>query len=172
MPAMLNSLLRNSLTGLRVVVGVNRNSGLAHEAHVNGQERVWRGDPTMPSVAIDDLLGLKGNKVGCGQALCGASPSTWTAASPFVQTLCRSETAKSNTIEQYPGALRSCQWRGSRTTSSVGYAVRQIMSGSHCSSQPKLRDGRQLRDERNLCRCGTYPRFARDRNASNSLGKQ
>jgi aerobic-type carbon monoxide dehydrogenase small subunit (CoxS/CutS family) len=41
---------------------------------VNGQERVLEGvDPTMPLLwAIRDLLGLKGTKFGCGQALCGA----------------------------------------------------------------------------------------------------
>ena len=41
---------------------------------VNGQDRVLEGvDPTMPLLwAIRDLLGLKGTKFGCGQALCGA----------------------------------------------------------------------------------------------------
>ena len=41
---------------------------------VNGQERVLEEvDPTMPLLwAIRDLLGLKGTKFGCGQALCGA----------------------------------------------------------------------------------------------------
>ena len=41
---------------------------------VNGQERVLEGvDADMPLLwAIRDLLGLKGTKFGCGQALCGA----------------------------------------------------------------------------------------------------
>src|SRR4029077_10104624 len=41
---------------------------------VNGQERVLEGvAPSMPLLwAIRDLLGLKGTKFGCGQALCGA----------------------------------------------------------------------------------------------------
>jgi isoquinoline 1-oxidoreductase alpha subunit len=41
---------------------------------VNGRERVLEGvDPDMPLLwAIRDLLGLKGTKFGCGQALCGA----------------------------------------------------------------------------------------------------
>ncbi len=41
---------------------------------VNGQKWVLEGvDPTMPLLwAIRDLLGLKGTKFGCGQALCGA----------------------------------------------------------------------------------------------------
>ena len=41
---------------------------------VNGQDQVLEGvDPTMPLLwAIRDLLGLKGTKFGCGQALCGA----------------------------------------------------------------------------------------------------
>jgi len=41
---------------------------------VNGQDHVLEGvDPTMPLLwTIRDLLGLKGTKFGCGQALCGA----------------------------------------------------------------------------------------------------
>src|SRR5258707_1651440 len=41
---------------------------------VSGKERVLEGvDATMPLLwAIRDLLGLKGTKFGCGQALCGA----------------------------------------------------------------------------------------------------
>ena len=55
---------------------MNRNSeGYAMKLTVNGQKRVLEGvDPTMPLLwAIRDLLGLKGTKFGCGQALCGAS---------------------------------------------------------------------------------------------------
>jgi isoquinoline 1-oxidoreductase alpha subunit len=40
---------------------------------VNGQERTFDGDPSMPLLwYLRDELGLTGTKFGCGQALCGA----------------------------------------------------------------------------------------------------
>ena len=40
---------------------------------VNGQERSFDGDPSMPLLwYLRDELGLTGTKFGCGQALCGA----------------------------------------------------------------------------------------------------
>ena len=39
---------------------------------VNGQERAYDGDPTMPLLwYLRDELGLTGTKFGCGAALCG-----------------------------------------------------------------------------------------------------
>ena len=41
--------------------------------HVNGQERTFDGDPSMPLMwYLRDELGLTGTKFGCGVALCGA----------------------------------------------------------------------------------------------------
>ena len=41
--------------------------------HVNGQERTFDGDPSMPLLwYLRDELGLTGTKFGCGVALCGA----------------------------------------------------------------------------------------------------
>jgi isoquinoline 1-oxidoreductase alpha subunit len=40
---------------------------------VNGQERKFEGDPSMPLLwFLRDELGLTGSKFGCGVALCGA----------------------------------------------------------------------------------------------------
>ena len=40
---------------------------------VNGQQRAFDGDPTMPLMwYLRDELGLTGTKFGCGVALCGA----------------------------------------------------------------------------------------------------
>ena len=40
---------------------------------VNGQERTYDGDPSMPLLwFLRDELGLTGTKFGCGVALCGA----------------------------------------------------------------------------------------------------
>ena len=41
--------------------------------NVNGQERAFDGDPSMPLMwYLRDELGLTGTKFGCGVALCGA----------------------------------------------------------------------------------------------------
>ena len=41
--------------------------------NVNGQERTFDGDPSMPLMwYLRDELGLTGTKFGCGVALCGA----------------------------------------------------------------------------------------------------
>jgi len=41
--------------------------------NVNGQERAFDGDPSMPLMwYVRDELGLTGTKFGCGVALCGA----------------------------------------------------------------------------------------------------
>src|SRR5919108_6386762 len=40
---------------------------------VNGQDKSYDGDPSMPLLwFLRDELGLTGTKFGCGQALCGA----------------------------------------------------------------------------------------------------
>ena len=41
--------------------------------HVNGQERNFDGDPSMPVLwYLRDILGMTGTKFGCGVAACGA----------------------------------------------------------------------------------------------------
>jgi isoquinoline 1-oxidoreductase alpha subunit len=47
--------------------------GIMISIRVNGQERSFDGDPTMPLLwFLRDELGLTGTKFGCGVALCGA----------------------------------------------------------------------------------------------------
>jgi isoquinoline 1-oxidoreductase subunit alpha len=61
-------------------VGTNQNvtiNGSAKEdammnVRVNGQDRTFDGDPSMPLMwYLRDVLGLTGTKFGCGVALCG-----------------------------------------------------------------------------------------------------
>ena len=43
------------------------------ELKVNGANRSFDGDPGMPLLwYLRDVLGLTGNRIGCGMALCGA----------------------------------------------------------------------------------------------------
>src|SRR6202022_3594116 len=62
-------------TALRPIAR-NRKQGredLMVNVSVNGQQRAFDGDPTMPLMwYLRDELGLTGTKFGCGVALCGA----------------------------------------------------------------------------------------------------
>jgi len=162
---------------------VNRNSeGCAMKLTVNGQERVLEGvDPTMPLLwAIRDLLGLKGTKFGCGQALCGAC-TVHMDGQPVRS--CQTSLAdvgdsKVTTIEAIAGrvaeAVRSAWIKNN--VPQCGYCQSgQIMSAvALLGSNPKpSRDDVNSAMGGNLCRCGTYPRIrAAIADASNSLGKQ
>jgi len=162
---------------------VNRNSeGYAMKLTVNGQERVLEGvDPTMPLLwAIRDLLGLKGTKFGCGQALCGAC-TVHMDGQPVRS--CQTSLAdvgdsKVSTIEAIAGrvaeAVRSAWIKNN--VPQCGYCQSgQIMSAVallESNSKPS-RDDVNSAMSGNLCRCGTYPRIrAAIADASNSLGKQ
>jgi isoquinoline 1-oxidoreductase alpha subunit len=149
---------------------------------VNGQERVLEGvDPTMPLLwAIRDLLGLKGTKFGCGQALCGAC-TVHMDGQPVRS--CQTSLAdvgdsKVTTIEAISGrvaeAVRSAWIKNN--VPQCGYCQSgQIMSAvALLASNPKpSRDDVNSAMSGNLCRCGTYPRIrAAIADASNSLGKQ
>ncbi len=152
---------------------VNRDSeGCAMKLTVNGQEPLlW---------AIRDLLGLKGTKFGCGQALCGAC-TVHMDGQPVRS--CQTSLAdvgdsKITTIEAIAGrvaeAVRSAWIKNN--VPQCGYCQSgQIMSAvALLESNPKpSRDDVNSAMSGNLCRCGTYPRIrAAIADASNSLGKQ
>jgi isoquinoline 1-oxidoreductase alpha subunit len=149
---------------------------------VNGQDHVLEGvDPTMPLLwTIRDLLGLKGTKFGCGQALCGAC-TVHMDGQPVRS--CQTSLAdvgdsKVTTIEAIAGRVAEAV-RSAWITNNVpqcGYCQSgQIMSAvALLESNPKpSRDDVNSAMSGNLCRCGTYPRIrAAIADASNSLGKQ
>jgi isoquinoline 1-oxidoreductase alpha subunit len=130
--------------------------------------------------AIRDLLGLKGTKFGCGQALCGAC-TVHMDGQPVRS--CQTSLAdvgdsKVTTIEAIAGrvaeAVRSAWIKNN--VPQCGYCQSgQIMSAvALLESNPKpSRDDVNSAMSGNLCRCGTYPRIrAAIADASNSLGKQ
>ena len=135
---------------------------------VNGQERVLEGvDPTMPLLwAIRDLLGLKGTKFGCGQALCGAC-TVHMDGQPVRS--CQTSLAdvgdsKVTTIEAISGrvaeAVRSAWIKNN--VPQCGYC----QSGQIMAAIGLLKSKRHPTDadidaamSGNLCRCGTYGRI-------------
>jgi len=135
---------------------------------VNGQDRILEGvDPTMPLLwAIRDLLGLKGTKFGCGQALCGAC-TVHMDDQPIrsCQTaLADVGDSKVITIEAVAGrvaeAVKSSWIRNN--VPQCGYCQSgQIMSAiALLETNPKpSRDDVNSAMSGNICRCGTYPRI-------------
>jgi isoquinoline 1-oxidoreductase alpha subunit len=149
---------------------------------VNGQDRVLEdADPSMPLLwALRDLLGLKGTKFGCGQALCGAC-TVHIDGQPVRS--CQTALAdvggsKVTTIEAIAGRVAEAvksSWIKNNVPQ-CGYCQSgQIMSAvALLESNPNpSRDDVNSAMSGNLCRCGTYPRIrAAIADASNSLGKR
>ncbi len=158
------------------------NEACAMKLTVNGQRRVLQEvDPTMPLLwAVRDLLGLKGTKFGCGQALCGAC-TVHLDGQPIRS--CQTSLAdvgdgKVTTIEAIAGrvaeAVKSAWIKNN--VPQCGYCQSgQIMSAvALLESNPKpSRDDINSAMSGNLCRCGTYPRIrAAIADASNVLEHQ
>ena len=134
---------------------------------VNGQERDWDGDPSLPLLwYLRDELGLTGTKFGCGQALCGACTVHLDgAAVRACQTpLSAAEGSKVTTIEGLsPDGEHPVQaaWRD-LNVSQCGYCqTGQIMqAASLLKDTPNPTDGDiDSAMTGNLCRCGTYTRI-------------
>ncbi len=148
---------------------LNRNhGGGAMKISVNGQDRILdEADPTMPLLwAIRDLLGLKGTKFGCGQALCGAC-TVHMDGQPIRS--CQTSLAdvggsKVTTIEAVTGRVADAvklAWIKNNVPQ-CGYCQSgQIMSAVallETNSKPS-RDDVNSAMSGNICRCGTYPRI-------------
>jgi isoquinoline 1-oxidoreductase subunit alpha len=135
---------------------------------LNGHEHILDGaDPEMPLLwAVRDLLGLKGTKFGCGQALCGACTvhldgQPVRSCQTFLSDI---GNRKVTTIEAISGtvadAVKSAWIK--HNVPQCGYCQSgQIMSAvALLESNPK--PSRQDVDSAmsgNICRCGTYPRI-------------
>lgn len=135
---------------------------------VNGQGRVLEEvDPTMPLLwAVRDLLGLKGTKFGCGQALCGAC-TVHLDGQPIRS--CQTSLAdvgegKVTTIEAIAGRVAEAV-KSAWITNNVpqcGYCQSgQIMSASALiAGNPHPTDADiDGAMAGNVCRCGTYVRI-------------
>jgi isoquinoline 1-oxidoreductase subunit alpha len=149
---------------------------------VNEQERVLEGvDPGMPLLwAIRDLLGLKGTKFGCGQALCGACTvhldgQPVRSCQTFLSDVGDSKITTIEAISGRVAAAVKSAWIKNNVPQ-CGYCQSgQIMSAvALLESNPKpSRDDVNSAMSGNLCRCGTYPRIrAAIADASKYLGQR
>jgi isoquinoline 1-oxidoreductase alpha subunit len=134
---------------------------------VNGIDRRFDGDPTMPLLwYLRDVLGLTGTKFGCGIALCGACTvhRNGAAARSCILPMSAAAGADIRTIESIAeNGLHHVQqaWMEHRVPQ-CGYCQSgQIMQAiALLRKNPKPAD-KDIFDATvgNICRCGTYERI-------------
>ena len=133
---------------------------------VNGQERTFGGDPSMPLMwYLRDELGLTGTKFGCGVALCGACTVHINGEAVRSCTTPMSDVAdkKVVTIEGLDANGRhpvQVAWRNIGVPQCGYCQAGQIMSAAALLKHtPKPTDADIDEAMTNICRCGTYQRI-------------
>jgi isoquinoline 1-oxidoreductase alpha subunit len=134
---------------------------------INGQERTFDGDPSMPLLwYLRDELGLTGTKFGCGIAACGACTVHLDGEATRACQTAMSEAAGKAvvTIEGLdPQGNHPVQraWRAAGVPQ-CGYC----QSGQIMQAASLLRQSKSPSDDEidaamsgNICRCGTYQRI-------------
>jgi isoquinoline 1-oxidoreductase alpha subunit len=134
---------------------------------VNGVERSFDGDPTMPLLwYLRDELVLTGTKFGCGMSLCGACTVhlNGNAARSCVMQMRQLENAEVTTIEGISAkGLHPVQQAWMQLdVPQCGYCQSgQIMSAVALLSTNRGPSDQQIDEAMsgNICRCGTYQRI-------------
>jgi isoquinoline 1-oxidoreductase subunit alpha len=134
---------------------------------VNGQERSYDGDPSMPLLwYLRDELGLTGTKFGCGAALCGACTVhvDGQATRACITVLNDVEGRQVTTIEGLdPNGMHPVQkaWR-TLNVPQCGYCqAGQIMQAAALLTTSKNPSEEEINSTMsgNICRCGCYQRI-------------
>jgi isoquinoline 1-oxidoreductase alpha subunit len=134
---------------------------------VNGQERTFDGDPSMPLMwYLRDELGLTGTKFGCGVALCGACTVHLNGEAIRACSIPMSDVAgkKIITIEGLdPKGEHPVQvaWRN-LSVPQCGYCqAGQIMQAAALLAKTPAPTDEQIDTAMygNICRCGCYQRI-------------
>ena len=135
--------------------------------NVNGQERAFDGDPSMPLMwYLRDELGLTGTKFGCGVALCGACTVHLNGEAIRSCSIAMSDVAgkKVVTIEGLdPKGEHPVQvaWRN-LSVPQCGYCqAGQIMQAAALLAKTPAPTDEQIDTALygNICRCGCYQRI-------------
>jgi isoquinoline 1-oxidoreductase subunit alpha len=135
---------------------------------VNGQQRAFDGDPTMPLMwYLRDELGLTGTKFGCGVALCGACTVHLDGEAVRSCGVAMSDVGgkKVVTIEGLdPKGEHPVQvaWRNLGVPQCGYCQAGQIMQAAALLKQKPAPNDKDITDAMsgNLCRCGCYQRIA------------
>jgi isoquinoline 1-oxidoreductase alpha subunit len=134
---------------------------------VNGQDRSFDGDPTMPLLwYLRDELGLTGTKFGCGIALCGACTVHMDGDAIRACGIVMSDVSGKSviTIEGlHPTGDHPVQvaWRNT-SVPQCGYCqAGQIMQAAALLAKTPAPTDAQIDDAMygNICRCGCYQRI-------------
>jgi isoquinoline 1-oxidoreductase subunit alpha len=134
---------------------------------VNGQDRTFDGDPSMPLMwYLRDALGLTGTKFGCGVALCGACTVHLDGEAVRACGVLMSEAAGRSvtTIEGLdPKGEHPVQaaWRNLGVPQCGYCQAGQIMQAAALLAHTPAPTDQQIVDamSSNLCRCGCYQRI-------------
>lgn len=134
---------------------------------VNGQERSYDGDPSMPLLwYLRDELGLTGTKFGCGAALCGNctvhldGEAVRSCSTPMSATAGKAVT----TIEGlHPRGEHAVQvaWRDLGVPQCGYCQTGQIMQAAALLAKKPAPSDAEITSAMagNLCRCGCYQRI-------------
>lgn len=131
---------------------------------VNGQERTFDGDPSMPLLwYLRDELGLTGTKFGCGEALCGACTVhvDGVAVRACITGMGDTDGRAVTTIEGLdPNGNHPMQraWRAANVPQ-CGYCQSgQIMQAAALLAEKSNPSDEDIDSAMagNICRCGTY----------------
>jgi isoquinoline 1-oxidoreductase subunit alpha len=134
---------------------------------VNGEERHFDGDPSMPLLwYLRDELGLTGTKFGCGIAECGACTVhlDGRAVRSCVTPMSGVADRKVTTIEglSTDGSHPVQQAWNKVNVPQCGYCqTGQIMSAAALLGEKKNPSEREINEAMagNICRCGCYQRI-------------
>ncbi len=134
---------------------------------VNGQERTFDGDPSMPLLwYLRDELGLTGTKFGCGAALCGACTVhiDGTAVRSCVTEMSSLAGKAVTTIEGLdPKGNHPLQaaWREIGVPQCGYCQTGQIMQAASLLAKKPTPTDAEITEAMagNLCRCGCYQRI-------------
>ena len=134
---------------------------------VNGQERSWDGDPSLPLLwYLRDEAGLTGTKYGCGQALCGVCTVHVGGQAVRSCITAMSDVAGQEvvTIEGlHPTGDHPVQaaWRELNVPQCGFCQPGQIMQAASLLAETPNPSDAQIRENMagNICRCGCYQRI-------------
>lgn len=134
---------------------------------VNGQERSWDGDPSLPLLwYLRDEAGLTGTKYGCGKALCGACTVhvEGRAARACITAMSDVAGQKVVTIEgldAHGDHPVQKAWREVNVPQCGFCQAGQIMQAAALLQQNPHPSHDEIRDTMsgNICRCGCYQRI-------------
>ena len=135
--------------------------------HVNGQEKNFDGDPSMPVLwYLRDILGMTGTKFGCGVAACGACTIHVDGEAVFAcQTPVSAVSGKTiTTIEGLdPNGNHPLQiaWRDLNVPQCGYCQAGQIMQAAALLAKTPAPTDEQIDTAMygNICRCGCYQRI-------------